>query len=152
MRRVAMVVSAALLAGCAKTEKPAAEPAPPPPPPAPAPINMADVAGSWTVKTMAEGTDSVLVTYSLKATATDTGWMITLPKRKPMALHVVVSGDSILTDVGPYESVLRKGVKVSTQGVIRLKDGKMVGTTVAHYATAKADSVVHLRTEGTKAP
>jgi hypothetical protein len=150
MKRFALIVSATLFAGCAKTDKPAADVAPPPPP-APAPINMADMAGTWTVKTMAAGSDSLLLTYTMKATAADTGWMIMLPNRKPMALKVMVSGDSITTDVGPYESVLRKGVKVSTHGVIRLKDGKLTGMTVAHYS-AGPDSVRNLRTEGTKKP
>jgi hypothetical protein len=149
MRRFALVISAILFAGCGKTEKPAAQPAPPPP--APAPINMSDVAGMWTVKTMAMGNDSLLLTYTMKATAADTGWMITFPNRKPMALHVTVSGDSIMTDVGPYASVLRKGVTVSTNGVFRLKDGKLTGLTVAHYS-AGPDSVRTLRMDAMKKP
>ena len=52
---------------------------------------------------------------------------------------------------GPYESVLQKGLKVTTaQCVDRLQDGKLVGTTVAHYATKGADSVRNLRSEGTR--
>lgn len=63
-------------------------------PSAPAPINLANVAGTWTVQTLGEGSDSVLTTYTLVAT----------------------------------------------------------GTTVAHYATTGADSVVRLRNAGTKNP
>jgi hypothetical protein len=151
MRSLTYVLGVALLAGCAK-EKPAPEPAPPAPPPAPAPINLADVAGDWTVKAMAETGDSVLVTYTLHATAADTGWMMTLPGRKPMAVQVMTMGDSIMTTVAPYESVLRKGVKVTTQGVMHLTGGKLVGNTTAHYATTKPDSVAHLRMEGTRNP
>lgn len=150
MRRLAFALGAAVLVGCAKTETPPAEP--PAPPPAPPPINLADVAGSWTVQTRAEGSDSVLVTYTMTATATETGWMIMLPNRPPMALQVTASGDSIMTSVGPYESVLRKGVQVSTMGVLRLQDGKLMGTTMAHYKTAMADSVVRLRAEATRTP
>ncbi len=150
MRRFAIALGVALLVGCAKTETPPAEP--PAPPPAPPAIILADVAGTWTVATKAEVGDSTLVTYSMTATATETGWMIMLPKRPPMALQVTVSGDSIMTSVGPFESVLRKGVQVTTHGVLRLQDGKLVGTTVAHYKTAKADSVVRLRAEATRTP
>ena len=152
MRSLTYVLGVAVLAGCAK-EKPAPEPpAPLPPPPAPAPINLADVAGNWTVKAMPETGDSVLVTYTMHATAADTGWTITFPGRKPMAVQVMTMGDSIMTTMAAYPSVLRKGQKVSTQGVMHLKDGKLMGTTTAHYATTKADSVAHLRMEGTKAP
>jgi hypothetical protein len=112
---------------------------------------MADVAGTWAFKTMAVGNDSVLVTYTIKATAADTGWIIMFPNRKPMPVHVVISGDSIIDDVAPYESVLRKGVKVSTNGVLHLKDGKLTGMTTAHYS-AGPDTVRMLRTEGTKRP
>jgi hypothetical protein len=33
---------------------------------------------------------------------------------------------------------------------LRLQDGKLVGTTTAHYAKSGADSVLVLKTEGTK--
>ncbi len=151
MRCFTYVLGVALLAGCAK-EKPAPEPAPLPPPPAPAVVNLADVAGDWTVKTMPAASDSVLVTYMLHATAADSGWTITFPGRKAMPIQVMVMGDSIMTTVPAYQSVLRKGQKVSTNGVMHLKDGKITGTNVAHYMTAKADSVLMLRMEGTKNP
>ncbi len=152
MRPLRYLLGIALLAACAK-EKPAATPAlPPPPPPAPAPINLADVAGNWTFKVMPEASDSVLTTYTAHATAADTGWTMTLPKRKPIALKITASGDSILMTTPVFESVLRKNVKVFTQGALHLVGGKLVGTTTAHYTTTKPDSVVHLRFEGTKAP
>ena len=70
----------------------------------------------------------------------------------PLGISVVaVAGDSIVTEAGPFESALRKGVQVSVQNVTRLQDGKMVGTTIAHYATKGADSVRNLRFEGTRA-
>lgn len=128
----------------------AAAPAPPPPPPA---ITLADVAGKWNMVTMGETSDSVLLKYELVAAADPAGWQVNFPKRKPItASSVTASGDSIVMDAGPYESALRKGEKVTTHGVLRLKDGKLVGTTVAHYQTKGADSVLNLRMEGTKAP
>ena len=122
-------------------------------PAAPAPIALADVAGKWSVRSMSERGDSTLVSYELVAAGDTSGWSLNFPKRKPIPMRVVaVAGDSIVTEAGPFESVLRKGVKVSTNSVIRLQDGKLVGTTVAHYATSGADSVRNLRLEGTRAP
>jgi hypothetical protein len=51
-----------------------------------------------------------------------------------------------------FPSQRRKGVKVQTEVVSRLQGGKIVGMTTARYKNAGADSVLQLRTEGTKAP
>jgi hypothetical protein len=75
-----------------------------------------------------------------------------MPKRKPIAVRIVsVAGDSVVAEAGPYESVLRKGVQVTTDNTLRLKDGKLVGKTIAHYKTTKPDSVLELQVEGTRA-
>ena len=145
MRRLVLALSAAVLAGCSKPEAPPAEP------PAPT-LNLADVAGTWNMKTMAEGSDSALVTYTMTLTGTTDGWTINFPGRDPMPMTVTVSGDSVMTTVAPYESVLRKGVQVSTSSVVRLVGGRLVGTSIARYVTSGADSVVRLRMEGTRAP
>jgi hypothetical protein len=149
MRRLVLALSAAVLAGCSRPEAPPAEP--PAPPPA-ATLNLADLAGTWNMKTMAEGSDSVLLAYTIAATGTPDGWTINFPGRAPMPMTVTVSGDSVMTAVAPYESMLRKGVQVSTTSVIRLVDGKLVGASIARYATTAADSVVRLRMEGTRNP
>jgi acyl-CoA thioesterase len=57
-----------------------------------------------------------------------------------------------MSEAGPFESVLRKGVQVSTKQVSRLQDGKLVGTTVARYAVSGPDTVRRLRFEGTRKP
>jgi hypothetical protein len=156
MRRIALCCCAVALVGCSKPkEEPPIEStaAAPETPAAPAPIALADVAGKWSVRTMAESGDSTLVTYEMVTTSDTSGWFLNFPKRKPVPIRVLaVSGDSVVTEAGPFESVLRKGIKVTTKSVVRLQDGKLVGTTVAHYATTGADSVRNLRMEGTRAP
>lgn len=148
MRKLALLAALALVGGCAKKEPP---PAPePPPPPAPAPIDMNAVAGTWDMKTMAATGDSVLVSYTLTATADTAGWVLNFPKRKPVPLTVTVSGDSVMAVSAEYESVLQKGVKVFTTSAYHLVDGKLTGTAVAHYSVTTADSVRMLRSEGTK--
>ena len=72
---------------------------------------------------------------------------------KPVPVRVVaVGGDSIVTEAGPYESFVRKGVKVTTRIVNRLDGGKLVGTIEARYTTKGGDSVVQRRSEGVRAP
>lgn len=155
MRRFALLCCAAVLVGCAKSEdQPARDTAAAAPatPEIPASISLADVAGKWKVRSTDEAGGAV-VESELTATADTSGWTLTLPNRKPVPVRVVaVGGDSIVTEAGPFESVLRKGVQVRTRAVYRLQDGKLVGTTEARYATSAGDSVAHRPTEGTRAP
>ena len=158
--RAALACTAVLtLAACAKTEQPAkdtaaamAAPAPAPAAPAaPAPIALADVAGKWNlVSAPASGPDTAVTKVVLTATADTTGWSMLLPSGKVVKYHVSVSGDSIMTKSDPYASIRRKGKEVVTESVFRLQSGKLVGTTTAHYAKAGADSVLVLKSEGTK--
>ncbi len=155
MRRLVLLCSAAVLVACAKKEStPAADTtaaAAPAPPPAPPALNAADLAGKWHIKVMPENSDSVLVEYDMTATADPAGWVVNLPNRKPMTPHVMISGDSVVIDMGPYESVLRKGVQVTTHGVSRMQGGELVGMTMAHYSKGP-DTVKMLRSKGTKTP
>ena len=80
----------------------------------PAALDLASLAGKWTQVVMAEGSDSVIVTSELNAGADASSWTITLPGRPAQPVRVTVSGDSVMTEAGPYESVLRKGVMVTT--------------------------------------
>ena len=147
MRSVAIACCAALLIGCKKAENPPSQTAM-----APATVSLSSFAGTWRVRGFNERGDSI-IGYQLIATADTTGWKNVFPNRAPVALRVVaVAGDSVVIESGPYESVLRKGVQVRTHGVVRLQGGKLVGTTVAHYATSRPDSVLHIRAEGTRQP
>jgi hypothetical protein len=155
MRRFALLCSAALLAGCTKSETPpAADTGMAPAPveaPTPPPITLGEVAGKWAVTGKNEAGDSTLVTYDLTATADTTGWTIKFPNRQPVPLRIAsVSGDSIVVEGGPYESALRKGVQVTTHTVWRMQDGKLVGRTVAHYATTGPDTMRIVVSEGTR--
>ncbi len=154
MRPLALFFCLAVLTACAKTDKQPAQDTAAAMSDAPAmaaPISLADVAGKWAMRTMNESGDSTLVSYEMVATADMAGWTLHFPKRAPIAVRVLaVAGDSIVFESGPYESVLRKGVNVSVHSVARLQDDKLVGTAVARYATSKADSVVNLRTVGTR--
>ena len=94
-----------------------------------------------------------VVESELTATADTSGWTLTRPDRKTVPVRVVaVGGDSIITEAGPYESALRKGVQVRARMVLRLQEGKLVGTTEARYARSGGDSVAHRSTEGTRVP
>jgi hypothetical protein len=122
----------------------------PAPAPAPAAVALSDFAGEWSIKATTEKGDNV-VDFRLNAGADSTAWTFTFAKRKPIPVRITArGGDSLVLEAGPYESVLRKGVQVTTNNVLHLQGGKLTGTTVAHYKTNKPDSVVNLTVEGTR--
>jgi hypothetical protein len=115
-------------------------------------MNLASVAGSWNMQTMPADRDTVLVSYVLTATADTAGWTLTFPGRAPIPIRILaVAGDSVVSEAGPYESALRPGVQVTTTTVNRMEGDALVGTTVARYS-AGPDTVLHLRSRGTRAP
>lgn len=147
---------AAVLAGCARSEQGAAEgtiaeTAATMPAPAAATISLADVAGKWNMHSMDLDGGNVLA-YELTAPADGSNWSVTVGKAPPLPVRVLsIGGDSIVIEVGPYESFIRKGVRVRQRDTYRLRDGQLVGTMEGWYSTPRGDSVTHRRLEGTRA-
>ena len=167
--RVAFHVAAGcgvvLLVGCAKADKPVDTTAAMTPAPSgamtatsagamgPAPIVLADIAGKWKFRaTPVSGSDTSATEFTLTATGTTDGWKFTFANGLTVPVHVTASGDSVIEDAGPYKSVRRKGVEVTTHSAFRKVGDKLVGTTIAHYNTKGADSVLTLHSEGVRAP
>jgi hypothetical protein len=144
MRCVA-ICCAAILLSCAKADNQ--------PPRGPSgTLSLASLAGTWRVRGFNEAGDSI-IGFQLVATGETSGWTITFAGRPPIPLRVVaVAGDSVITEGGPYESVLRRGVQVRTRGVFRLEGDTLVGTTVAHYTTSGPDSLLRVRNKATRIP
>ena len=158
MQRLALFCCAALLAACAKSDKRTADDgaamdtaaAAPAAPAAPAAISLADVGGTWQVRSTDQAGGNVVET-ELVATADTSGWTMTRPDRKSIPVRVLaVAGDSIVTEAGPYESFIRKGVQVTTRTVNRLQGDKLVGAMEARYALKGGDSVAQRTMEGTR--
>jgi hypothetical protein len=156
--RTAICCCAVVLAGCAKKENAAldtssamASSTATTTTAGPTPVNLADVAGKWNMRSVPMSGDTTATTYVLTATNNTSGWTITFPGRAPIPAKVTVDGDSIMLAAGPFPSVRRKGVQVTTYSVSRLQNGSLVGSTTAHYKVKSADSVLMLNTQGTKA-
>ena len=157
---IALCLCAAVLTSCAKKDEAAVDTSSmaasstttTTPPAAPAPVNLADVAGKWNVRAVpATGTDTAPTNSVITATATTSGWTITFPGRKAIPMKVSVDADSIMTEAGPYPSVRRKGTQVTTNSVMRLQGGSLIGNTTAHFKVKTPDSVLVLNTTGTRA-
>jgi glucose/arabinose dehydrogenase len=164
MSRLAVGGSAILLvAGCAKSEQAAkdsasaaaamaaAAPAPAPAPAAPS-LSPSDLAGKWQMQSVPEtGKDTTPTKFVLTWTSDSTA-VVAFPSGVKVKQHVSISGDSVMMKSDEFPSQRRKGVKVRTDVVSRVQGGRLVGMTTAHYKNAGADSVLRLRTEGTKMP
>ena len=155
MRRFAFFCCGAILLGCGKSEVPPARDTTAMAPAAPesrAAISLADIAGKWRMRSTDEAGGNV-VESELTATADTSGWTVTRPNGKTLPVRIVsVGGDSIMTEAGPYESALRKGVPVRSRMVLRVQEGKLVGTTEARYSLSGGDSVARRPAEGTRVP
>ena len=158
--RIAICCSAAVLTACAKKDNAAIDTTASSSAstttattvaPAPAPVNLADFAGKWDVRSVPVSGDTTPTNYVLTATSTTSGWTIKFPGRAAIPAKVTVAGDSVEIDAGPYQSVRRKGVTVTTNGGLRVQNGGLVGSTTAHYKVKTADSVLVLNSTGTRA-
>src|SRR5437870_9051872 len=131
MRRLAPAVLIVVAAACAKPKEETNPPADSAAvAAAPATLTAADMSGTWKVTAKRADNDSTVAGYTLWASADTSQWKMKFDTRNDtMRVHVTaMGGDSISTHVGPYESVLRKGVKVQTTTPTRLQNGAIVGT------------------------
>jgi hypothetical protein len=152
MKRAALLLALPVMLACTKKDAAVVDSAAVAPDTtvavAAAPVNYA---GNWTVTVMPADKDTVLVTYDLVSTNDTTGWKMKLPDRPEMSPKILaMNNDSVVIHNGPYSSVLRKNVQVTTHSVMHMDGDKMVGNTVATYATKAGDSVVNLRTSATR--
>ena len=134
--RTTVLVSAALIVGLAATGG------------AQGSIKLSDVAGKWAVNGR-PGNDTVVVHSVVVATANPKTWTLTYPNRDPLPMRIVASGgDSVVTEAGPYPSMLRKGQTVTVlHSVAHYKGDTMTGWFEAHYSSG---DVVKGKQDGTR--
>ena len=156
MRHSALLCCAILLVGCSKADTAAdtaavADTSMPAAAVEPTPMSLDQVAGKWNVRsTSTDPADTVVTTYVLDAKADTAGWTMQFPTGAPVAMHIMsMGGDSLVTEAGPFDSRRVKGVKVHVVATWRVRDGKLSGTTVAHYET-KPPTTKNLVSEGTR--
>lgn len=153
LKHAAIVLSAALTLACAGEDADVATPASDAPAPAASEGDALDrLSGRWEVRAWSQAGDS-LPTHILTAAADTAGWSVTFPDRPPIPVHVIDrSGDLVVFETAPYESVLRPGVRVSVLFVTRLNGDSSTGSLIAHYDVAGATAILRGRTEGTRQP
>ncbi len=92
-------------------------------------IKLADVAGTWDGKHVLGSSAGVFASWVMKATANPNGWTLTLPGRGTFPVRILaVGGDSIVTEFGPFPSLLRPGHTVTMRSVGHFHGDSMTGT------------------------
>lgn len=106
-------------------------------------------AGTWEIVAIMESGDTV--PYAFSAIGDPNLWTVTLPDREPMPLRIVsADADELVTELGPYPSLLREGVEVTVRQVVRVDDGRLTGTMEARYAGGEGEQVVGGTIEGSR--
>lgn len=93
-------------------------------------------AGSWTVDALPMEGDSALVTVSIIGNDTPEGWSTTFNHLDGpvLANSVVIAGDSVIIESGPYPSALREGAIVtSLTSVLYVAGDDLIGHYTADY-------------------
>jgi len=96
-------------------------------------IAWADLVGEWVGKSTRGTSDSVITEATTIITA-DKKISVKFPNREPIAARLLsMAGDSTIVEFGPYESITRKGHKVTNHMITHYGDGKSWGTFSAKF-------------------
>ena len=155
MRKILLL--AAVLVACSKTEKPATDTAAvaaaPAMAPAPAALTAAQLVGKWNGMTMGATSDSVTGRWMSESADGLSGKITAEGSKIPCPYTATYDADStVATSTAPCTDPNPKVPKMNFRAVGRMKDGKLVGT-VTNTLGSKPDSVMFRgRWTSTKAP
>jgi hypothetical protein len=91
--------------------------------------------GIWEGRSTVPPRDSVIATYTLTVTADASGIRMKLPNRDPQTPRIIAAGgDSVVTETGPYDSVARPGLKVTTRTISHFRGDSLFGSFEARYS------------------
>jgi hypothetical protein len=111
---------------------------------------LAKFAGTWQVRARNEVGDS-LPSHTITATGDTTGWTLSFPNRAPIPMRILdASGDLVVAETQPYESVLRPGVRVTVLYFTRVLGDSIRGRLVAMYDVDGANAILRGYTEGVR--
>jgi hypothetical protein len=112
-------------------------------------LTEADIAGTWMGTSMPEGSDSVVARWTeVCANGACTG---TVEGAADTARSTyTLSGDSCVGRSAPYASSAARGATVIDSWVVRLRDGKAVGTGAITLADKPDSVVMRYRFEGSR--
>jgi hypothetical protein len=152
MRKLMVLIVA--LAACSKAETPAADTtAMAPAMAAPAALTAADIAGTWKGVNMGETSDSVTGRWTAMSASDTSGSVTSEGSTEAIPYTVVFDADSMIATSAAFTNPAdAKGPKLMFRSIGRLKDGKLMGTSVNMLASKPDSVVLRERFEATRAP
>ena len=146
-RRFGLTVLALLLSSCAVADDAADEQ--PADTAAATSASAVDATGTWNMRAVpTSGSDTTSTIFQIEVA--NGVWTLKLPNREPIVANVTADADSFIVEAGPYESVRRAGVTVSTRSVYRINGDQVTGNTVATYQEGATTSELPLTVTGTR--
>jgi len=104
-------------------------------------MKLSDLAGTWNGRSTIGPKDSVITTSTVTVSPDGKTWTLKFPNRDPLPMRMIaMGGDSVVVEVGPYSSILRPGVMVTTRLTSHYKGNNSTGTFTATYSNG---DVVH---------
>jgi hypothetical protein len=147
MRRYLLVLP--FLIACGGSETPPADSAAAA---APAALTEADVAGNWAGNLMAEGSDSVVATWSDSCAAGTCRLVVSTAPTDTLVNNYTIAGDSAMYSGAPHKDVMAGGAMVTDAGVARFSGNQISGSGIVRLADKPDSVVMRYRFTGTRQP
>ena len=97
--------------------------------------------GRWNGRAMVGANDSVIIVFALTVAADGKSATMGFFNQDPVPARILaMGGDSMVTEAGPYQSVLRPQEATTLRSVAHFKGDKMWGTFEAVYAKGETAS------------
>jgi hypothetical protein len=146
MRRYLLLLP--LLVACAKKEAPPADSAAAAMPPA---LTDADVAGNWSGSIMAQGSDSVIGTWSDQCGAGTCRLVGSMAPKDTVTFTYTLQGDSLSYSAPAHMDPQAKAM-VTDAGAAHIAGGQITGSGIVRLADKPDSVVMRYRFTGTKQP
>lgn len=115
-------------------------------------LQASDLTGTWTGATFPEGSDSVLARWTASSITGSTGLMVFEGSADTVRSRVTFDADSVIVESDPYvATTLPDRPQVRFRSIGRLRDGRLVGTTVLMLASPSDSVIRRSRFEATRA-
>ena len=118
---------------------------------APAALTEADVAGTWSGNLMAEGSDSVVATWTDTCAGGTCRLVASNAPNDTVTFTYTLSGDSLMYSAGPSKDPM-SGAMVTASGVARIAGNQISGSGVMKLAERPDSVVMRYRFTGSKQP